>query len=429
MAGKDIIEMSLKELKRLKLVHRSIDGQITQKTAASMARLSERQIRRIVKAVKEEGEAGVVHRGRGRPSNKRISEKVKKKVLKLYKRKYCGFGPTLASEKIEEMDGIKLSKETLRTWLMQVDLWKQKRKRSGHRRWRARKECLGEMVQMDGSHHDWLEGRGPELVLMGWIDDATNNVYARFYDYEGTIPAMDSFKRYARKYGLPVSVYLDRHTTYKSTKELTQEEILEGIEQSLSQFERALSELGVNVIHAYSPQAKGRIERLFGVLQDRLVKEMRLENIKTKGEANEFLKGYLPKYNRKFRVVPANKTNVHVNLPKRFDLDKHLCIRNKRVLRNDNSIAYNGRLYQVEEKTNGRNVIVQERLNGTLKITSGETSLKYREITERPEKESAAQGPPRGPLAERKPYRPSQDHPWRRWNTRHSLPERRAVAY
>ena len=291
MAGKDIIEMSLKELKRLKLVHRSIEGQITQKTAAEMVGLSERQIRRIVKAVREDGDAGVVHRGRGRSSNRRVSDKVRKKVVRLYKKKYLGFGPTLASEKLQEMDGIKLSDETLRLWLLEAGLWKKKRKMSGHRRWRPRKECLGEMVQMDGSHHDWLEGRGPELVLMGWIDDATNNVYARFYDYEGTIPAMDSFKRYARKYGLPVSIYLDRHTTYKSSKKLTQEEILEGTEQSLSQFERALSALGVDVIHAYSPQAKGRIERLFGVFQDRLVKEMRLEGIKTKAEAKRIPQG------------------------------------------------------------------------------------------------------------------------------------------
>ena len=429
MTEKDIIKMSLKELKRLKLIHRSMDGQITQKTAASMAGLSERQIRRIVKAVREEGDAGVVHRNRGRASNKRIPKKIRKKVLRLYKKKYLGFGPTLASEKIEEMDGIKLSKETLRTWLMQADLWKQKRKRSGHRQWRPRKECMGEMVQMDGSHHDWLEGRGPELVLMGWIDDATGNVYAEFYDYEGTIPAMGSFKHYARKYGLPLSVYLDRHTTYKSNKKLTQEESLQGMEQSLSQFERALSELGVEVIHAYSPQAKGRIERLFGVLQDRLIKEMRLRNIKTREDANEFLKKYLPTYNKKFRVVPANKTDVHVKLPKRYDLDKHLCIKNKRVLRNDNTIAYNGRLYQVKEKISGRNVVVQERINGSLKITRDEINLKYQEITERPEKESAAQGPPRGPLAVRTPYRPPQDHPWRRWKARASLPKRRAAVH
>ena len=429
MTGKDIIEMSLKELKRLKLVHRSMDGQITQKTAASMAGLSERQVRRIVKTVKEEGDIGIVHRGRGRPSNRRVPDKVKKKVVSLYKKKYLGFGPTLASEKLQEMDGIKLSDETLRLWLLEVGLWKKKRKMPQHRRWRPRKECLGEMVQVDGSHHDWLEGRGPELVLMGWIDDATSNVYARFYDYEGTIPAMDSFKRYVRKYGLPLSVYLDRHTTYKSTKELTQEEILEGMKRSLSQFERALSELGVDVIHAYSPQAKGRIERLFGVFQDRLVKEMRLESIKTKDEANEFLKGYLPKYNQRFRVVPANKINVHVKLPTRFDLDKHLCIKTRRVLRNDNTVAHNGKLYQVKERINVKKVVIQERLNGSLKITRGETNLRYREITERPEKEIVAQGPPRGPLAARPRPAPPKDHPWRRWQPRISLSERKAVAY
>ena len=142
---------------------------------------------------------------------------------------------------------------------------------------------------MDGSHHAWLEDRGPELVLMGYIDDATNRVYGRFYDYEGTMPALDSFKRYVRRYGLPMSVYLDKHTTYKSPRKLTVEEELSGVCKPLSQFERALGELGVEVIHAHSPQAKGRIERLFGTLQDRLVKEMRLRGIKTREEANAFL--------------------------------------------------------------------------------------------------------------------------------------------
>ncbi len=183
MAEKDIIRMSLKDLKRLKLIQKSIDKEITQKTAALMTRLSERQIRRIVKAVRQKGAKGVIHGSRGRRSNRRIQEKIKKEILKIYKEKYRGFGPTLASEKIEEMDGIKLSKETLRTWLMQADLWKQKRKRSEHRQWRPRKECLGEMVQMDGSHHDWLEGLGPELVLMCWIDDDTIIFFARLYDY------------------------------------------------------------------------------------------------------------------------------------------------------------------------------------------------------------------------------------------------------
>ena len=270
MGGKDIIEMSMRELKRLKVVQEAIDGHITQNEAALMLGLSERQVRRVVRAVREEGDRGVIHKSRGLPSNRRMPDHVKGKALLLYQGKYPDFGPTLASEKLLEADGLRVSDETLRIWLIENGLWKKRRKRSAHRQWRPRKECFGEMVQMDGSHHDWLEGRGPQLVLMGYIDDATNTTFARFHEYEGTLPAMDSFKRYVRKYGLPLSVYLDRHTTYKSPRKLTPEEELAGIAEPMSEFERALKELGVEVIHAHSPQAKGRIERLFGVLQDRL---------------------------------------------------------------------------------------------------------------------------------------------------------------
>lgn len=417
MAGKDIIVMSMRELKRLKVVHEAIDRQITQRVAASLAGLSERQIRRLVRSVREEGDIGIVHKSRGRPSNRRISGKVKEKVLSLYRRKYGGFGPTLAREKLQELDGIKLSDETLRQWLLEAGLWQKRRRRSSHRRWRPRKECFGEMLQMDGSHHDWLEGRGPVLVLMGYIDDATNTVFGRFYDYEGTLPAMDSFKQYVRRYGLPQSVYLDKHTTYKSTKKLTVEEELKGQSEPMSQFERALDELGVEVIHAHSPQAKGRIERLFGVFQDRLIKEMRLKGVKTKEAANEFLKAYLPVYNRKFRMVAANTSDVHVRLPRHFRLDKYLCVQTVRTVRNDNTIAHNGKLYQIEERTTTKKVIVEEKINGSLHIVSDGTGLKYSEITERPQKQI--------PIRKLKP----KDHPWRQLQNRKSLPETRAYSH
>ena len=409
MAGEDIIRMSLRELKRLKVVHQAIDRQITQKTAGSMLTLSERHLRRLVKSVREFGDGGIVHRGRGRPSNRRFPERVKSKVLKLYRKKYHDFGPTLASEKLFELEGIRVSRETLRQWLMGAGLWEKRRKRRGHRQWRARKECFGAMVQMDGSHHAWLEDRGRELVLMGYIDDATNTVYGRFYDYEGTMPAMDSFKRYVRKYGLPLSIYLDKHTTYKSTKKLTVEEELAGLSQPMSQFERALDELGVEVIHAHSPQAKGRIERLFGVFQDRLVKEMRLRGIKTREEANAFFREYLPTYNRRYRVTPLNKADVHVQPERYFNLDRYLCIKTKRTVRNDNTVVHNRRLYQIKEKVMSRKVIVEERLNGSLHISSNSANLKYREILERPKKAS----PPERPRKSRKSHVPAMDHPWR----------------
>jgi len=411
MVGKDIIRMSLRELMRLKAVHEVRKKHITQKAAASMLCLSERQVRRLVMAVKKEGDAGVVHKNRGRRSNRKKPDKMRSKVLSLYSKRYKGFGPTLATEKLFERDGIKLSDETLRQWLLEAGLWVKRRKRSCHKQWRERKECFGEMVQMDGSHHDWLEGRGPDLVIMGYIDDATNTVYARFYDYEGTVPAMDSFKGYIKEHGLPMSVYLDRHTTYKSIKKLTVEEELAGLEEPMSQFERALKELEVEVIHAYSPQAKGRIERLFGTLQDRLVKEMRLRGINTKEQANEFLKSYLPVYNKKFRVRAANETNVHVKLPRGFNLDKYLCVKTGRTVRNDNTISYKSKLYQIEAMLKVKKVSVQERVNGTMRITNGNTVLGYHEITGRPERSWQS---PTHRLQIRKHNIPSENHPWRK---------------
>jgi transposase len=426
MAGRDMIVMSIREVRRLKAVQTVIDKQITQKVAASMLGLSGRQVRRLVKVIREKGDRGIIHGLRGRPSNRRLPEAMRGRVLSLYQERYPDFGPTLAMEKLFECDGITISDETLRTWLIEAGLWKKRRKRSAFRQWRARKECFGEMLQMDGSHHDWLEGRGPELVLMGSIDDATNTVYGRFHDYEGTKPAMDSFKGYVKKYGLPMSIYVDRHTTYKSSKKLTEWDEVEGI-KTLSQFERALEELGVEVIHAWSPQAKGRIERLFGVLQDRLVKEMRLRGITTKDEANAFLEQYLPRYNERFRVCPANEADAHVWLPSHVDLDRYLCIKRERTIRKDNTIALDGRLYQLEER-GGKKVVAEERLDGSLHMISKGMALKYREITERPKK---VVGLPKSDLRMyTRPPKPSKDHTWRkRWKTRHPAPQQGISTY
>jgi transposase len=425
MTERDIIVMRIGEVRRLKTVQSTIDGHVTQKTVAAILGLSERQVRRLVRDVRERGDRGVIHALRGRPSNRRIPEETRVLALSLYQARYPDFGPTLATEKLSECDGIKISDETLRRWLIEAGFWKKKRKRSGFRQWRPRRECFGQMVQMDGSHHDWLEGRGPKLVLMAYIDDATNTIYGRFYDYEGTLPAMDSFRGYVGMYGLPISVYLDRHTTYKSPKKLTEWEEIAGIEP-LSQFERALKELGVKVIHALSPQAKGRIERLFGVLQDRLVKEMRLRSIKTKEEANAFLKEYLPRYNERFGVCPANEADAHVMLQSQVDLNRYLCIKTERTIRKDNTIALDGRLYQIEQR-GGKKVVVEERLDGSMLMISKGVSLKFREITERPEK---AVAPKTDTRLFNRPPKPSKDHPWnRRWKDWMPARQQRASAY
>jgi hypothetical protein len=408
MAGEDMVMVRQGELKRLHVIQKVLERVIKQVEAAEILSLSGRQIRRIVKRIRSEGDRGIVHQSRGKPSNRRTPDKVKNNVIRLYRAQYKDFGPTLASEKLLERDGIGISDETLRRWLLEAGDWKKTRKVRGHRRWRERKHHAGEMVQMDGSHHDWFEGRGPWCVLMGYIDDATGKVFGRFYEYEGTIPAMDSFKRYIQKHGLPMSVYLDRHTTYKSTAKPSIEDELNNT-MPLSEFERALKELGVEVIHANSPQAKGRVERLFGTLQDRLVKEMRLRGIRTIEEGNRFLKQYLPVYNKRFSVRSMESNNVHRCLPKGLNLDAILCIKTERTVRNDFTVAHNKKLYQVEDRTNASKVTIQDQIDGSMRMIYRDQSLRFKEIIERPVREEKAPVM----MRRRKPVRPSPNHPWR----------------
>jgi len=410
MAGEDMIMVRQGELKRLHLIRKVLERVIRQVEAAEILSLSSRQIRRIIKRIRIEGDKGIIHKSRGRSSNRRIAGKIRDKVIQLYRKQYKDFGPTLASEKLLERDGIRVNDETLRMWLIEAGEWKKTRRRKKHRQWRERKHHYGEMVQMDGSHHDWFEGRGPGCVLMGYIDDATGAVFGRFYGYEGTLPAMDSFKRYIKRHGLPLSVYLDKYKTYKSTAKPTIEDELNDREP-LSNFERALRELGVEVKHANSPQAKGRIERLFRTLQDRLVKEMRLRGIRTLEEANAFLEEYLPIYNRRFSVSPKERDNLHRPLVRGLDLDTILCKKTERTLRNDFTVAHNSKLYQVEEAIQESKVLVQDRIDGSLRIYYKDRALRFKEITERPPKEK------KGPVVarRRKPYIPPSDHPWRRF--------------
>ncbi len=408
MAGEDIIMVRQKDLRRLHVIRKVLEKGLKEIGAAEILGLSLRQIQRMVRRVRQEGDRGIVHQSRGRASNRRISERMRKQVIKWYRSEYWDFGPTLASEKLQELQGVKVSDETLRLWLLASGDWKKRRKTRGHRHWRERKAHWGEMVQMDGSHHDWFEDRGPPCVLMGYIDDATGKVFGRFYEYEGTIPAMDSFRGYVQKYGLPMSVYLDRHTTYKSPAKVSVEDVINE-EVPLSEFERALKELGVEVIHAYSAQAKGRVERLFGTFQDRLVKEMRLEGIGTIEAGNGFLKQYLPRYNRRFSVFPRESSNLHRPLPKGLNLDAILCIQTERRLRNDGTVAHQKKLYQIEDRIRAPKVKVHEYLDGSLKMTYRDRILRFKEITSRsfPSKKA--------PVRERrKPPVPSADHPWRK---------------
>jgi transposase len=409
VAEKDMITMSRREAKRLHIIHQALDAKITQTEAAGLIGLGDRQIRRLIKRIREEGDEGICHRSRGKASNHRIPRKIKERVLKLF-REYQDFNLVHTTEKLFEDHGITLSHETLRLWLNEAGIAYKKRKVKKHRERRERKAHFGELVQIDGSHHDWFEGRGPVCVFMGYIDDATNTVHGRFYDYEGTMPALDSMKRYIKQYGIPKSVYLDKHTTYKSWAEPTLEEELNG-QKPMSHFEKGLATLEIEVIHANSPQAKGRVERLFKTLQDRLVREMRLLGIKSIDEANEFLKTYLPKHNRRFTKPAASDADLHRTSPHSRELDRILCIKEERVVKNDFTIAHNGTLYQIEQATRAEKVTVEERLDGTLHISYKGQELRYREIIKRLTKETS-QAP--ALLRQRKPRLPPADHPWKK---------------
>lgn len=409
MAREDMVVMRRKELARWHVLQKVLGEELGQREAARMLGVSERQVRRWMRRVEGEGAAGVIHRSRGRRSNRSYPEALKEKVVGLYRRRYGDFGPTLFAEKLEEREGIELGRETLRRWLKEAGAWAGVRRRQRHHRWRERKRYAGEMVQIDGSHHDWLEGRGPKLVLMSHVDDATGRVMARFYEYEGTVPAMESFRRYVRRFGLPVSVYLDNHTTYKSPAEPTVEDRLAG-RRPKSQFERAMEELGVEVIHSHSAQARGRVERSFRTHQDRLVKEMRLEGIASLEAANEFLSRYLPNHNRRFSREACG--DVHRPLSKGLDLDAALSIRTTRRVRNDGTVMHGRVLYEVLESTRPKTVVVEERLNGRLYLTHAGRRVNYRRVNTAPVP-SRATDPPSSSDARRSTV-PGPAHPWRR---------------
>jgi transposase len=412
MVGEDTVRMSVKELKRVHVIRQAMGKALRQREASEVLGVTTRQVRRLIPRVRAEGDAGLVHRSRGKPSNRRHRPALKAQVLRLYGQHYEDFGPTLAAEKLAERHGIMLSAETLRQWLRARGIAHFTRRKRPHRAWRARKAHVGELIQLDGSHHDWFEGRGPRCVLMAYIDDASSRVFARFYAYEGTMPAMDSFRRYVMRYGLPLALYTDQHTTYKSPTAPTVEEQLAG-RMPHSQFERSLAELGVAVIHAHSPQAKGRVERLFRTFQDRLIKELRLVGVATLDVANRFVATSLPIYNRRFAVPPAQAADLHRPRPASRDLDRSLCLKTTRVLRRDWTVAHHGQLYQIRDNVRATHVQVEERIDGTMRLTHHGQPLMYQAIAARPRKAA-------GPETRRppqQPVKPRADHPWNGYGT------------
>src|SRR3989344_835198 len=303
------ITMSKQELDRFQIISRVLNKEINGTEAASLLNLCTRQIRRLKTKVKRLGAKGLAHANRGKQSNHRISEKERQRIANLIKKYYPDFGPTFAAEKLSESHNINRDPKTIKAIMIAEDLWKpRKKKQSEHRSWRQRRSCFGEMQQFDGSYEYWFEDRAPKCCLLASIDDATSTVtHAQFGQNEGVTEVFNFWQGYLRLWGKPRSIYLDKFSTYKMNPRAAQDN-----HELKTQFERALQELQIEPITAHSPEAKGRVEKLFRTLQDRLIKELRLHDISTIDEVNRFLKlKFLPSFNQRFSIAPANPTNLH----------------------------------------------------------------------------------------------------------------------
>ena len=408
----ETILMSRRERHRLEVFSRVRRGEITLVKASELLGVSYRQAKRCFGRYREEGDKGLVHRLRGQPSNRQADARQKRRILSLYEKKYADYGPTLAAECLGEEDGLTVSVETLRQWLLSAGLWRKRRRYRAYRQRRLRKEYFGELVQMDGSHHDWFEGRRGWAVLMVLIDDATSEVFAWFSEGETTMAAMEAFRGYVEHYGLPRALYVDRDSIYRCDREATIAENLAGKEPT-TQFGRAMEELDVRIIMAHSPQAKGRVERVNGTLQDRLVKALRRAKISDLTTANQFLREkFLPAFNRRFVKQAVKSDDLHRRVPRGLDLGRVLSIRETRMVQNDWTVRFENRWFQLAEAHQklalaGRPITVCQRLDGRLELLYGTRELSYRELAAVPQREVVVE------IRSHQGQRPVADHPWR----------------
>jgi transposase len=354
--------------------------------AAKQMQLSYRQAKRVWQQFRQHGEAGLVHRGRGKASNRRITATRREAILGRYRQRYEGFGPTLAAEKLAE-EGLGVHAETLRLWLIQEGLWERHRRRSEYRQRREPRGRFGELVQLDGSHHLWFEDRGGYSCLMNMVDDATKTTQARLEPQETTQGAMRLLWAWIRRYGIPMSLYTDQKNVFVTDREPTVEEQLAG-QQPLTAFGLACQRLGIEIITAYSPQAKGRVERSHGVFQDRLVKELRLRGISGIPEANELLQGgFVEKLNHKFAIPPRDPQDAHVPLLPGVDLRRIFCFETPRSVSNDWVVRHNNRWYQLQPEAKRllrlpAKVTVADWLDGSVHILAKAKELPFTEITD-----------------------------------------------
>jgi len=408
--------MNRNERDRLTIMARVKQQALTLVVAAGLLGLGYRQAKRVWRRYQVHGDAGLVHRSRGRPSGRRTAPALRERVLLRCEERYPDFGPTLAAEYLAR-EGMPVDHETLRRWLIATGVRTVRRRRQRHRQWRERKACFGEMVQLDGSHHDWFEGRRAQCVLMVMVDDATNRVWAQFFEAETTRASYDVFEGWVRRHRRPRSVYVDRDSIYRCEGLGSVAEQLAG-KGPQTQFGRAMDVLGVKLILANSPQAKGRVERMNGVLQDRLVKALRLAGISDLESANRFLaESFLPAFNRQFNVMAASPADVHGTVPR--DLDEVLSWEEARVVQRDWTVAHGGRWYQLGRQHEalslaGRKVLVRTLRDGRVQLVHRGTKLRWRMLPARPVRQHPEQHPELVKAARRDVKPPAPEHPWRR---------------
>jgi transposase len=390
-----ILTMSTKEVDRLKIISQLEKKVLTLEEASELLGISGRQIYRIMKKLKQEGSKGIIHKLRGKQSNRGYPELLKKEVIEIYKRQYNDYGPTLFSEQLINSHGISVDHDTLRRWLRQEAITTTMRKKRAHRKKRERRSSFGALLQFDGSHHDWFEGRGAECCVFNCVDDSTGKVYLKFAVSENTQDALLTMWEYVNKYGIPRSIYTDRHSVYKA-------------EGRLTDFGRAMRELNIEMIYAKSPQAKGRVERVNRTLQDRLVKALRREGISTIADANQFVqRRFINEYNTKFSVnLEAPDTHRKTA---GYDLKNIFCYKTSRQVRNDYTINLAGGYIQLETGKSPlprplQNVTVCRWLNGEMHIYYNGQELSYTVLKSKPHKKV------------HKVHHIPKDHPLRRLN-------------
>lgn len=414
--------MSQKELGRVEVLARVRSQELKLVDGASLLRVSYRQAKRLWKRYREEGAAGLKHRSAGRRSNRTTEEKFRGKVLRLVREKYGGergerFGPTLAAEHLDSEDGVQVHAETLRRWMLAEGLWSRERRRKRHQRRRERKEHFGEMVQMDGSFHAWLEERGPAGCLMDMVDDATSVTWARLGEQETIWAVVDALRGWIERYGVPRTLYVDWKNLYK--RPATVKEQLRG-EEPVTQFGGMCARLGIEVIAASSPQAKGRVERQHGTHQDRLVKKLRRKEISSHEQSNVYLeRDYLPEHNGRFARAAAKPEDWHRRAPRAEELDRIFRLRSERVVSNDQVVRYQNRWLQIEGPRAKGKVVVWEGRHGNIGIEYQGRAQRWREIAapRKPidaEEQAAARRPTEAhAVRSQRKWVPPANHPWR----------------